>query len=57
MDNMTTPTIDSPGCPWNAQVDCSDRKCSKCGWNPDVAVRRIEEYKARKLAEEANEPN
>jgi hypothetical protein len=34
-------------CPYNKSVECSFRKCDKCGWNPEVAERRIKDYLAR----------
>lgn len=27
-------------CPYNMAVDCSERKCITCGWNPEVAEAR-----------------
>lgn len=30
------------GCPYNGEIICDMRKCSKCGWNPEVAKRRTE---------------
>ena len=34
----------NPSCKFNGGVDCSikDRKCDKCGWNPEVYERRKE---------------
>ena len=29
-------------CPYNVAVQCSNRKCNSCGWNPYVAKRRSE---------------
>jgi hypothetical protein len=29
-------------CPYNKSVDCSFRKCDRCGWNPEVAKARLE---------------
>lgn len=31
-------------CPYNEGVECMRVKCETCGWNPDVAKRRMEEY-------------
>ena len=29
-------------CQFNEGVVCSNHKCSKCGWNPEVAKKRME---------------
>lgn len=29
-------------CPHNGAIDCERKKCSTCGWNPDVAKMRLE---------------
>lgn len=31
-----------PPCKFNGGVDCpiKDRKCDKCGWNPEIAEKR-----------------
>lgn len=32
-------------CPNNDRVSCTDKtKCGKCGWNPEVAERRLREF-------------
>ena len=31
-------------CPHNAWVECGQRDCAGCGWNPDVAKERAEKY-------------
>jgi hypothetical protein len=28
-------------CPHNWEVRCQVAKCEKCGWNPEVAARRL----------------
>lgn len=32
-------------CKFNGGVECypNERRCNKCGWNPEVAQRRIQE--------------
>ena len=30
-------------CPYNYQIDCEHMTCDKCGWNPDVAKKRVQE--------------
>lgn len=30
-------------CPHNYEVDCEASKCDRCGWNPEVARKRVEE--------------
>jgi hypothetical protein len=30
-------------CKLNKAVDCTEQKCENCGWNPDVAEKRIDE--------------
>ena len=29
-------------CPHNDAIDCELKKCSTCGWNPEVAKMRLE---------------
>ena len=29
-------------CPYNEAINCYMRKCSTCGWNPEVAKMRLE---------------
>ncbi len=29
-------------CPYNKEVHCTARFCTKCGWNPDVAKERLD---------------
>ena len=31
-------------CPYNKAVECSFRRCDKCGWNPEVAKARLDKY-------------
>lgn len=31
-------------CKYNEGVQCSERKCGNCGWNPKVAKKRSEEF-------------
>ena len=38
-------------CNFNAFVECNQKICSKCGWNPEVAEARLEEFR-KKLEEE-----
>lgn len=30
-------------CPHNYEIDCEASKCDRCGWNPEVAQKRIQE--------------
>ena len=30
-------------CPHNYEIDCDHAKCDRCGWNPEVAKKRIRE--------------
>lgn len=30
-------------CPHNYEVDCEASRCDRCGWNPEVARKRINE--------------
>ena len=34
---------DKPDCPYQETVACdlSERRCNKCGWNPEVAEQRL----------------
>lgn len=34
---------DGSKCPYNEALICLDKKCEACGWNPEVAQRRIDE--------------
>lgn len=38
---------DTGTCPYNDAVECSSRKCSKCGWNPEVAKARLEAHERK----------
>ena len=41
-------------CCFNKGVECdkNERKCDKCGWNPDVKKKRVEDWKKeQKLVE------
>lgn len=31
-------------CPYQSNVGCQTRECSKCGWNPKVAAARMEKF-------------
>lgn len=35
---------DEQCCKYNDGVACSDAKCDKCGWNPEVAKKRQEAF-------------
>ena len=30
-------------CPHNYEIDCDHAKCDRCGWNPEVANKRVQE--------------
>lgn len=30
-------------CPYNYEIDCENMKCDRCGWNPEVAKKRVQE--------------
>lgn len=34
-------------CPHNREVTCEKRQCDSCGWNPDVAQRRMDKLMGR----------
>ena len=34
-------------CPYQVNVGCLVRECSKCGWNPKVAQARLDAYNKR----------
>ena len=39
---------DNHFCRFNKMIDCTEQdcgKCNKCGWNPEVANKRVEEWK------------
>lgn len=29
-------------CPHNYEVDCEKSQCDRCGWNPEVAEKRVQ---------------
>lgn len=35
-------------CCFNEMVDCSVHKCGKCGWNPDIAAKRVKNWENRR---------
>lgn len=44
----------SANCPYAKNVDCSEtsiKRCGKCGWNPDVAEKRIKAWKIERILE------
>ena len=46
-DSLTWEKIEEDGrwqCPYNLEVSCVVRNCSKCGWNPVVAEARLKAY-------------
>lgn len=32
-------------CPYNQECRCDTPECSKCGWNPAVAEKRLKKYR------------
>ena len=32
-------------CRFNKEVNCTEKRCAKCGWNPDVAKKRSEKIR------------
>lgn len=34
-------------CDFNDYVECERKKCSECGWNPEVAKARMKEILAK----------
>ncbi len=38
-------------CPYTQNVTCFSRRCTKCGWNPEVAERRLEAIRKKMEAE------
>ena len=38
---------DNCHCPHNTEVICLDKKCEACGWNPEVAQRRLDKILGR----------
>ena len=36
-------------CKFTSNVDCKeeDRRCDKCGWNPEVKARRVEKIREK----------
>ena len=41
-------------CPHNEFVVCSMKKCTRCGWNPDVAKARLEKIRQERQEDLAN---
>lgn len=38
-------------CDFNDYVECERKKCSECGWNPEVAQKRLEAIIAKMTGE------
>ena len=38
------PRPEKQECKYNDGVECLDSKCANCGWNPEVAKKRTEEF-------------
>ena len=32
-------------CPYNSECECTTPECHKCGWNPEVAERRLKDFR------------
>ena len=32
-------------CKYTDKIECCDQQCANCGWNPDVAKKRIARWK------------
>ena len=41
------PTITMPNCAFNIGVNCGNRHCWDCGWNPVVTMKRKEALRGR----------
>lgn len=39
-------------CNFNDYVECEKKKCSECGWNPEVAPARLETIIAKMVGED-----
>ena len=44
-------TINKFVCPYNGMIDCYVKTCKSCGWNPEVAEKRLEKLRGKKEAE------
>ena len=38
---------DPSDCPYAEGLNCTERKCGTCGWNPEVAQKRLEQFLER----------
>lgn len=38
-------------CCFNRMVDCAKHECCNCGWNPEVARERIEDWEIKRRME------
>ena len=32
-------------CEHNKMIDCDEKKCGNCGWNPVVKIKRVNDWK------------
>ena len=37
------------GCPHNADLRCDVKNCKRCGWNPEVAKRRLDAIQGKRV--------
>ena len=38
-------------CRYNKMIDCGERNCRHCGWNPDVKEIRLREWYAARAGQ------
>lgn len=51
-------TINKNVCCFNKMIDCKEHdKCLCCGWNPEVAEKRIDAWDKKRKVEKALEGN
>lgn len=41
-------------CIYNKMIDCTERKCNMCGWNPKVSAERVREWKKNRDSNNEN---
>ncbi len=42
-------------CDYNEKIECKQKTCSECGWNPEVAKARLDAIIAKMCGEDEEE--
>lgn len=54
MEVMENVEVMNKHCCFNEMVDCSVHKCGKCGWNPEIVAKRVENWEINRREEVKN---